>query len=199
MKQRLAGLVGARCCSVALLIVILSMAVISAGAGPGQNKKKKKSDNSDATMPVTALPATSQIEHNIGEMLVAFQMGNAETMHKYYSDDATFVRSGAYQPPIVGWAAYAQDYKTNASAFQGMQISRRNTLIFTHPDVAWATYQWEFSSMVDGKPFAANGQTTLVFNKVGDNWLIVHNHTSQICPAVPAPAQPAAGTKTPGL
>lgn len=201
MKQRLAGGVGARCCSIALLIVIFSTAVLSAGAWPGQNKKKKKSDKADATMPAPPLPATTQIQRNIEGMLVAFQLGDAEAMHKYYSDDATFVRSGAYVPPIIGWAAYVQEYKSDSSAFQGMQIIPKNTLIFTHPDFAWATYQWEFSSTVNGKPFAANGQTTLVFNKVGDNWLIVHNHTSQICPqaSAPAPAQPPAGTKPPGL
>jgi ketosteroid isomerase-like protein len=198
MKRRLAGFVGARCCSAVLLIAIFSAAAFSAGAGAGQNKKKKKSDDANAT-PAPALPATSQIERNIGEMLVAFQLGDADGMHKYYSDDATFVRSGAYQPPIIGWANYVQDYKIGSAAFHGMQIIRRNTLIFTHPDVAWATYQWEFSSTVDGKPFAANGQTTLVFNKLGENWLIVHNHTSQICPAVPATAPAPAATKTPGL
>jgi ketosteroid isomerase-like protein len=198
MKQRFVGLVGARCCSAAILIVIFSTAVLSAGAWAGQNKKKKKSD-ADATAPAPILPATTQIERNIGEMLVAFQLGDSDAMHKYYSDDATFVRSGAYQPPIIGWAAYALEYKSGSSAFRGMQIIRRNTLIFTQPDVAWATYQWEFNSTVSGKPFAANGQTTLVFNKVGDNWLIVHNHTSQICPAVPAPVQTPTGTKAPGL
>ena len=36
--------------------------------------------------------------------------------------------------------------------------------------------------MLNGKPFSARGQTTLMLNKVGDNWLIVHNHTAQICP-----------------
>lgn len=199
MKRRLAGFVGARCCWAVLLIVVFSAAAFSSAAGAGQNKKKKKSDDANATTPAPALPATSQIERNIGEMLVAFQLGDADGMHKYYSDDATFVRSGAYQPPIVGWANYVQDYKIGSAAFHGMQIIRRNTLIFTHPDVAWATYQWEFSSTVDGKPFAANGQTTLVFNKMGENWVIVHNHTSQICPAVPATAPAPAGTKAPGL
>jgi ketosteroid isomerase-like protein len=195
MKQRFAGFVGARCCSVSLLILILCTAALSGGVSAGQNKKKK---NSDATVPAQPLPAADQIERNIGQMLVAFQMGDADAMHKYYSDTATFVRSGAYEAPIIGWASYAEEYKRSWPAFQGMQITRRNTFIFTHPDVSWATYQWEFNSTMNGKPFTANGQTTLVFNKVGDNWLIVHNHTSQICPAAAAtPAQAPAGTQPP--
>jgi ketosteroid isomerase-like protein len=197
MKQRLAGLVAARCCSVAVLIIILITALLSAGGLAGQNKKKKNSNSTDA--PVAALPlaAPDQIERNIGEMLAAFQLGNADVMRKYYSDNMTFVRSGAYEPPIIGWASYAEEYKHDWPSFQGMQIVRRNTLISTHQDFAWATYQWEFSSMVDGKPFTADGQTTLVFNKVGDNWLIVLNHTSQICPVAAAPAQAPSGTQPP--
>lgn len=195
MTQRFTGPVAARCCSVGLLLVILSTAVLCAGVSEGQNKKKKKSDTADAAAPAPPLAGTDQIEHNIGEMLAAFQVGDADEMHKYYSDNATFVRSGIYAPPIVGWAAYVQDYKGSLSGFQGMQILRRNTLIFTRPDAAWATYQWEFSAMSNGKIFSAAGETTLVFDKVGDKWLIIHNHTSQICPAVPAP--PASGAKTP--
>jgi ketosteroid isomerase-like protein len=206
MKQRLDGFVGARCCSVCLLILILSAAVLFTGVSSAQNKKKKNSDTSNPAAPAPPLPAADQIERNIGRMLVAFQFGDADEMHKYYSDSATFVRSGAYEAPIVGWASYAEEYKRSWPAFQGMQITRRNTIIFTRPDVSWATYQWEFNSTMNGKPFTANGQTTLVFNKVGDGWVIVHNHTSQICPAATTtPAQVPAGTvlppasKPPGL
>jgi ketosteroid isomerase-like protein len=71
-----------------------------------------------------------------------------------------------------------------------MQLIRRNTYIFTHGDVAWATYQWEFASSLNGKPVNARGQTTLVFNRVGDRWLIVHNHTSQLCDTAAAEQAP---------
>jgi ketosteroid isomerase-like protein len=197
MRQRFTGPVVARCCSAGLLIAIVSAAILCAGVSEAQNKKKKKSDTTEATTPAPPLGPTDQIEHNIGEMLAAFQVGDADEMHKYYSDNATFVRSGVDAPPIIGWAAYAQDYKGSLSGFQGMQITRRNTLIFTRPDAAWATYQWEFNATASGKSFSAAGETTLVFDKVGDSWLIIHNHTSQICPAAPAPAQPATGAKTP--
>ena len=37
----------------------------------------------------------TQIDQAIGEMLGAFQLGDVETMHKHYADNATFV-SGSY-------------------------------------------------------------------------------------------------------
>jgi ketosteroid isomerase-like protein len=113
-------------------------------------------------------------------MLGAFQAGNIEAMHKYYSDSAVFIRS-TYEPPVVGWQNYAALVQQQRAAFQGgMGVIRRNTSIYFRGEVAWASYQWQFDSTYDGKPYTARGQTSLVFTREGDNWLIVHNHTSQI-------------------
>jgi ketosteroid isomerase-like protein len=169
---------------------------LPAHAKQKKNKKKHDSDNSSQANPVPmpALPVSDQINLDIGHMLGAFQLGDVEVMHKYYSDDATFV-SGEWEPPVVGWANYVPLYKREWSAYQGVQLLRKNTYVFTRGDVAWASYQWEFDASYHGQPFQARGQTTLIFNKVGDNWLIVHNHTSEIsqaCPASPTPQiQPA--------
>ena len=172
-------------------LAIALVVVVCTAAWAQNSKKKKNANNNEQAVPNDSLPDTEQIEHDIGEMLAAFQMGNADDMHKYYADNATFVQSGTFDPPLVGYQAYAANYKASWSTFQGMQVIRRNTLIITHADVAWATYQWQFLATLNGKPFSALGDTTLVFNKVAGNWLIVHNHTSQICTAS-APAQPAA-------
>jgi len=104
---------------------------------------------------------------------------------------------GTYEPILVGWPNYLAAYQQQRGAFQGMQLIRRNTTIFNHGDMAWAAYQWEFLSVVEGKPFNARGHTTLVLMKVGDNWLIVHNHTSQICEAAQWQPLPAVQTGQP--
>jgi ketosteroid isomerase-like protein len=175
------------------LLVGIAVILMASSATWGQKNKNKKSDNSP--MPSITLPASDEIDRDIGEMLGAFQVGNIEAMHKYYSDNATFV-SGAFAPPILGWQNYAAGYQQQRAAFQGSQVVRRNTNIFVHGDVAWASYQWEYSSVLNGKPFGIRGQTTLVLNKVGDNWLIVHNHTSQLCEQ-PAGGQQQQPTQTP--
>jgi ketosteroid isomerase-like protein len=78
---------------------------------------------------------------------------------------------------------------------QEMQFVRRNTFIYNRGDMAWAMYQWEFYGMVDRvRTNIVHGQTTLVFSKTGDRWLIVHNHTSEICDDAAAAAPGA----TPG-
>jgi len=178
--------------------------VLALCAGSAQaQKKKKSSDSADSGAAVTTatplLPGSvpDEIDHDIGEMLGAFQVGDVEAMHKYYADNATFV-SGTYEPPVVGWSNYLPVYQRARTAFQGMQLLRRNTFIFNHGDAAWASYQWEFQSEVNGAPYSAYGQTTLVFNKVNGNWLIVHNHTSQVCSAgTGTPARAPSGQQTP--
>jgi ketosteroid isomerase-like protein len=187
MSQQHKPLWGARCFALCLIAVLVFAGW--AGASDKQKNKKKDASASDPPVALPPVPDTDQIEHDIGEMLGAFQLGDIDTMHKHYADNVTFV-SGDYEPPIVGWQNYAALYQRQRAAFQGMQLIRRNTLIITHSDVAWAMYQWEFDSSVNGRPYQLRGQTTLILNKVSGAWLIVHNHTSGIYPqAAPATAQ----------
>ena len=187
MKQELGGFAWVCRRTVALILIVL---VSSAGAWAQKKPKNKAADQSP--MPKVAMSVSDEIDNDIGEMLAAFQLGKIEMMHKYYSDNAVFV-SGAFAPPIVGWQNYVVDYQRSLAVFQGMQLIRRNTDVFVHGDIAWASYQWEFLSSYQNKPYSAHGQTTLILQKVGDNWLIVHNHTSQVCDQVPEPATAASG------
>jgi ketosteroid isomerase-like protein len=187
-------------CGAGILAAALTLALVSPVCAKQKNKKKKSSDNSSQSNPVPMppLPVSDQINLDIGQMLGAFQLGDVAAMQKYYADYATFV-SGTWAPPVVGWANYVPLYKREWSAYQAIQMIRKNTYVFTHGDVAWASYQWEFDAMSNGQPFQARGQTTLVFNKVGDSWLIVHNHTSeicQVCPAAPVNQTPTAKPPT---
>jgi ketosteroid isomerase-like protein len=175
-------------CWVRFIAGVLVFAVAS-GVLAEQKKKKSAAAESSGQMPAAPVPVADKIDHDIGEMLGAFQVGDVEGMHKYYADNATFV-SSAYEPPVVGWQNYASVYQRERAAFEGMQLIRRNSFIFNHGDMAWASYQWDFESALNGKPFSVRGQTSLILMKVGDNWLIVHNHTSEICPAAAsAPSQ----------
>jgi len=189
-----------RSASVRCFAALITFLLFSSAAAAQKKKKNPPVDTSP--MPSMPMPVPDQIDRNIGEMLGAFQAGNIEAMHKYYSDSAVFVRA-TYEPPVVGWQNYAALVQQQRAAFQGgMGVIRRNTSVYFRGDVAWASYQWQFDSTYMGKPYTARGQTTLVLTKEGDNWLIVHNHTSQIFDASmcgeqtqPAPQNPPAPAK----
>lgn len=177
-----------------LLLLIFSLAA----AGPAAAQKKKKKDDAQPQQQLTSLPDEQKIDYAIGQMLASWQLGDTTTMHKYFSEDVAVV-SGTWGPPAMGWTNYLAAYQLQRARMQQVRMDRSNTLIRIAPsgNVAWACYQWEFSGIVDGAPSAADGQTTLIFEKRGEDWIIVHNHTSLVqssqpsVPAHPAP-QPAA-------
>ena len=164
-------------------------------------KKKKKDDTSSTPAPTMSTPEEQKLDNAIGEMLGAWQLGDVEKLHAHYADDVDVV-NGMWAPPVVGWPNYLMSYQSQRARSQQVRLDRSNTLIRLAPggQTAWACYQWEFSAVVDGTPTSAFGQTTLIFEKRNDTWLIVHNHTSliqasqatapQTQPPAAAPAKP---------
>jgi len=173
--------------------LLLSLTLASTASA---QKKKKKNDTPNPP-PATILPDEQRIDNAIGEMLGAWQLGDVEKLHSHYADDVDVV-NGMWAPPVVGWPSYLTSYQSQRARAQQVRLDRTNTLIRLAPsgNTAWASYQWEFTAVVDGVPSSAFGHTTLIFEKRNDNWLIVHNHTSlvQASQAAAPAAQPPAAT-----
>jgi ketosteroid isomerase-like protein len=176
-----------------VLLLVLSLAMATTAAA----QKKKKQDDSQPTPPpsvIASIPEQQRIDNTIGEMLAAWQLGDIERLHKNLADDISVV-AGTWTPPAVGWTEYLAAYQAQRARMQQVRLDRSNTLIRIAPSgqFAWACYQWDFSAVVDGSPMAAEGQATLILEKKGENWVIVHNHTSLVQasqPAGPASAPP---------
>jgi uncharacterized protein (TIGR02246 family) len=158
-----------------LLLMILALAAAADAQRRDRRQPAKQADSSVAAV----LPDDQRIEGGISQMLAAWQLGDAGLLHEHYAEDVVVV-SGAYEPPIVGWTAFAQGYVRLMQRMQGVRVDRRNTLIRTQGNLAWVTYQWEMQAILDGAPTFTRGHTTLVLEKRGGNWLIVHNHTSVV-------------------
>jgi len=78
-----------------------------------------------------------------------------------------------------------------------VRMDRSNTFIKVSGMAGWACYQWDFGGTVDGQPMTSRGQTTLVFEKRNDRWMIVHNHTAVALPGPVTTTQPASPANTP--
>ncbi len=176
------------------LILGLSLALASTAAA----QKKKKNDTTEPAPSPTSdankmgLPDEQKIDYLISEMLGAWQVGDTEKLHKCIADDVSVV-NGLWAPPVVGWENYLAEYKLQRARTQQVRLDRTNTLVRLSGNFAWACYQWDFSAVVDGQPSAAQGQTTLVFEKRNSNWVVVHNHTSLVMasqPVTPASTAP---------
>ena len=181
----------ATCC--ALLLLVVSTLLFAPGS-KAQSKKKKNvpmTDNSSGN-PVVPMTDQQQIDYMISEMLGAWQIGDVERMHKDYDENVTVV-SGMWTPPVIGWANYLASYQQQRSRMKEVRLDRSNTFIKVAGNVAWACYQWDFGGLVDGRPSAAKGQTTLIMEKRDNRWVIVHNHTSLV-DGSPAPAAAQSAT-----
>jgi ketosteroid isomerase-like protein len=176
-----------RCAASGIMLAALALACASPAAAQKDKKKKPASQPADSTNPLVPMSDENQIDYMISEVLGAWQVGDVEKLHKDYGDDVTVV-NGAYAPPIIGWTNYLAVYQQQRTRMQQVRLDRINTVIKVAGSFAWACYQWDFAATVDGQPSAAQGQTTLVFEKRNNHWTIVHNHTSMV------PAQSTPGT-----
>jgi ketosteroid isomerase-like protein len=177
--------------------VVIFFSMVSPAAAQKDKKKKKDSTPADTH---TTIPMSDeqQIDYNISGMLGAWQVGDTDRLHQAYADDAVFV-SGVWAPPVFGWSNYLPLYQQQRARTQQVRLDRVNTFIKVNGAVGWACYQWDFSGVVDGQPMTSRGQTTLMFEKRNDRWLIVHNHTSvaQGEPtSTPQPQQPTPPAST---
>ncbi|MGB2591752.1 MAG: nuclear transport factor 2 family protein [Candidatus Acidiferrum sp.] len=160
--------------------IVLGAALFLACSSPAAAQKKKKNDTPPAdTASAVPLGDEQAIDYEISEMLGAWQVGDIEKLHKNYADDVEVV-NGIWAPPVFGWKNYLAAYQALHARMEQVRMDRSNTYIKYTPTFAWACYQWEFSGVVDGQPSLSRGQTTLIFEKRDNHWLIVHNHTSVV-------------------
>jgi len=187
MKTYLAALFFRRASRKALLVSLAAVIAVAGVTQAGAQKdKKKKTDQSSSDKITLPMTDEQQIDYMLSEMLGAWQLGDIEKMHSKYADDVSMV-NGSWAPPVIGWTNYLAIYQQQRARMQQVRLERSNTYVKVSGNIGWACYQWDFSGLVDGQPAQSQGHTTVVVQKRGDHWVIVHNHTSQVQGA-PAPS-----------
>jgi len=183
--------------AVALALVLLAAA---APAAAQKNKDKKKQQqqsespaNGQGTPPVND---TQAVDLAVGQSLGYWQIGDVDSLHKYYADDV-YVVTGDWSPPLIGWDNYAKAYQAQRARVTGGRMDRTNTYIKVEGNSAWATYQFYYMASMEGKVSESRGHTTLILNKRGDRWLIVLNHSSIVESTFASPV-PATDSPQPG-
>jgi ketosteroid isomerase-like protein len=180
-----------------VLGLLLCGALLLGSASPAVAQQKDKKSKKDAPAAdkshITLMTDEQQVDYQISSMLGAWQIGDVQKLHESYADDVMIV-SGSWGPPVIGWANYAPLYQQQRGRMLQVRMDRSNTYIRVVGTFAWACYQWDFSATIDGQLSGSQGQTTLVFEKRNDHWLIVHNHTSLVQAKAATPAGPGSTT-----
>lgn len=160
-----------------------------ASLASAQKPKKKKNAPTNDSGQIIPMEDQQQIDYMISQMLGAWQVGDIEKLHSYFADDVSIV-NGAWAPPVLGWNNYLALYQQARTRMQQVRMDRDNSYIKVSGNFAWSCYQWEFSAMSGDQPTASRGQTTLIFEKRNNRWVIIHNHTSLIETVAPSTPQP---------
>ncbi len=185
-----------------LRICVLAALALLVVAAPASAQKKDKNKNAPASADPGAefraamqRPDTQAIDQAIGEALGYWQIGDTDSLHKYYADDVVVV-SGAWEPPVIGWDNFLKSYQAQRAQVSGARIDRSNTLIKVNGNSAWATYQFIYVAQTQGKVVQFRGHTSLFLTKQADRWVISLNHSSVADSSIPesgdSSVQPAA-------
>lgn len=174
--------------------IFLALVLAATPAAAQKNKKNTPAPDPNAQADISSLlppvPDSQAVEQAVGEMLGYWQIGDIDSLHKYYADNVVVV-SGAWEPPVIGWDNFVRDYQAQRANVTGERIERLNTYIKVSGDFAWATYQFVYEAVASGgKTAQFRGHTTLILNKVGGHWVIVLNHSSIVDSNTASPSRP---------
>jgi ketosteroid isomerase-like protein len=185
-------------CGVLAVLALLLVAVAVPAAAQKKDKKKQQpqSESASDARNMPAVSDTQAVDLAIGQSLGYWQIGDVDSLHKYYADDVVVV-TGDWSPPLLGWDNYAKAYQAQRARVTGGRMDRTNTLLKVDGNTAWATYQFYYVTSLNNQISESRGHTTLILNKRGDRWLIVLNHSSIVEPTfaspVPATDSPQSG------
>jgi len=174
---------------IVLALALMAIAIPADAQKKDKNKKTPPPDLGEELKSAIRPPDSQAIDQAIGEALGYWQIGDTESMHKYYAEDVVLV-SGAWEPPIIGWDNFLKAYQAQRAQVSGARMDRSNTLIKVNGNSAWATYQFLYAAQMEGKVAQFRGHTTLVLVKQADRWVITLNHSSVVDSTAPEPAIP---------
>jgi ketosteroid isomerase-like protein len=172
-----------------MALALMAIAIPAAAQKKDKNKNAPATDPSEEIRSGLHMPDSQAIDQAIGEALGYWQIGDADSLHKYYADDVVVV-SGAWEPPVVGWDNFLKAYLAQRTQVSGTRMDRSNTFIKVYGNSAWATYQFLYGAQLGGKAIQYRGHTTLFLVKQADRWLITMNHSSVVDSSNPESASP---------
>jgi hypothetical protein len=118
-----------------------------------------------------------------------FETGDLAMLNTIWSSDegVTVFESGGAN---YGWADYRDHHlKPELEEMKNMKYQLSDIKTRVSGNTAWATFKYALSADLKERHVDANGLGTAVLEKRGNNWKIVHWHTSA---PRRAPAQPSA-------
>lgn len=134
-------------------------------------------------------PATEELKALMQKITDAWCTLDPSKAAPFYATEGKHVFYDIAPLKYTGWKEYADAAQKMFAGVSSLKITLGND-VQTHRrgNVAWGTATWKMELVSkDGKKETPEGRWTLIWEKRGDNWLVVHEHFSVPLPPEPKP------------
>jgi ketosteroid isomerase-like protein len=116
-----------------------------------------------------------EVKATLVKMWAAIEAGDADTYATYvhpnftqFGENDHYLSEGKDQE-VRGMRAYLQRAK-------GVHTDMHNAHVTVRGDVAWITYYWTDSGILEGQRTSSRGKSTRIFVRENGRWLCIHGH-----------------------
>src|SRR6266851_4703066 len=139
----------------------------------------------------TSLPDKARLE----QVLAAWATLDPSKPAVFYAKDPGLAFYDVAPRIYKGWAEYEKGARDMFKTMRSLSLKMHDADVHTAGNVAWTTALVDaVMNDKDGKQEKMNARWTTVWEKRGNNWLIVHDHFSVPLPP-PPPPKPTATKK----
>src|SRR5438874_8328049 len=175
---------------VASLVAALSASALAQNTNT--NTAKPATTGRRQTTPAKKPAATGDaaearaVREAFDSLVDGIRRADAEAVMKLYWNSSQLVLFNNNGSVTKSWEQAHSNRQSLYAKVKDVKLDVRDVRVKTlGPGAAIVTCLWEQSQTADGQPERATGRLTLVYQKVGADWKIVHAHTS---PDHPSPS-----------
>lgn len=123
-------------------------------------------------------PDVVKIEDLLLRWTQAVAQGDLYVLEGLLSDNVVSIFTGSGHP-AAGKDAVVEVWRRHLTLWDDVDISRRETLVRIHGDVAWATFLWDGAGSRDGVRYRVSGERwSVVTVWEQGRWMIAQTHSS---------------------
>jgi len=134
--------------------------------------------------------AAAELKPVVEKVLAAWTTLDPKNPAPYYAKDAGLTFYDISPLKYAGWSEYEAGFQKVAAAWKSIKLNLNPDLQANRAgNIAWASYTVAFEiEPKDGATMKGDARTTDIFEKRGNDWIIIHEHVSAPMPETPAQA-----------
>ncbi|MDT7688929.1 MAG: hypothetical protein QOE46_1688 [Acidobacteriota bacterium] len=169
---------------------------------PAARTRRAGTQHTAAQSPADAAEARA-VRDAFDSLVDGIRRADAAAVMKLYWNSSQLVVFNNNGTVTKSWDQVRSNRESLYAKISDVKLDVRDVRVKTlGPSAALVTCLWEQSQTADGQPEHATGRLTIVYQKIGVEWKIVHTHTSPDKPSpsnlMPSERTPAGEAATPG-